>query len=270
MAIVNATPDSFYEGARSVGRTAGLERIAEAVEQGADIVDIGGVKAGVGPDVSVGEELDRVLPLVSEARSRWPDLVISVDTWRAAVAAEVCAAGADVINDAWGGADPDLVTVAADRGAGLVCAHTGGQRPRTNPHRVWWDDVVTDALATLTAAAEAAVAAGVLADGIVIDPAHDFGKNSRHSLALTRSIDRLAGTGWPVLVALSRKDFIGEALAAPPADRLDGTLAATAVSAWLGARVFRAHDVKATRRVLDVVAAIRGEADLASPRRGLV
>jgi len=270
MAIVNATPDSFYAPGRSPGVDAGLQRIAAAVEQGADIVDIGGVKAGVGASVSVAEELDRVLPLVTTARAQWPALVISVDTWRAPVGAAVCEAGADVLNDAWGGADPELAQVAARYGVGLVCAHTGGAAPRTNPHRVWWDDVVTEVAGSLDRAARAAVQAGVRPDAVVIDPAHDFGKNSRHSLALTRATDRLAATGWPVLVALSRKDFVGEVLDAPPEQRLEGTLAATAVCAWLGARVFRAHDVAHTRRVLDMVAAIRDERDVAVARRGLV
>jgi dihydropteroate synthase len=269
MAIVNATPDSFYDRGRDFGVVAGLARIADVVSQGADIVDIGGVKAAPGGEVSIDEELARTLPLVAAARDRWPELVISVDTWRAPAADALCAAGADVVNDSWGGADPGVAAVAARHGAGLVCAHTGGQSPRTRPHRVWYDDVVADAVTRLTALAAAALAAGVRPDGIVIDPAHDFGKNSRHSLQLTRATGELAATGWPVLLAMSRKDFIGEVLDAPPDDRLDGTLAATAVAAWLGARIFRAHDVMATRRALAVVAAIRGDLDLAVGRRGL-
>ena len=145
--------------------------------------------------------------------------------------------------------------MAAATGAGLVCAHAGGQQPRTRPHRVAYDDVVADVVATVTGLAERAVALGVRRDGVLIDPAHDFGKNTRHSLEVTRRLGELVATGWPVLVSLSRKDFVGETLDLPPDDRLEGTLAATAVSAWLGARVFRAHDVTATRRVLDTVAA---------------
>jgi dihydropteroate synthase len=117
--------------------------------------------------------------------------------------------------------------------------------------------------------AERAAALGVRRDGIVIDPGHDFGKNTRHSLTVTRELGRLVETGWPVLVALSRKDFVGETLDLPAADRLEGTLATTAVSAWLGARIFRAHDVRATRRVLDMVASIRGDRQPAVSRRGL-
>ncbi len=159
--------------------------------------------------------------------------------------------------------------MAAETGAGLVCAHAGGLAPRTRPHRVAYADVVADVVATVTGLAERAVAAGVRPDGILIDPAHDFGKNTRHSLEITRRLGELVATGWPVLVSLSRKDFVGETLDLPPDERLEGTLAATAVSAWLGARVFRAHDVAATRRVLDMVASIRGTRPPAATRRGL-
>jgi dihydropteroate synthase len=129
--------------------------------------------------------------------------------------------------------------------------------------------VVGDVVATVTRLADRAVSLGVRRDGILIDPAHDFGKNTRHSLELTRRLDALVATGWPVLVAVSNKDFVGETLDVPVDQRLEGTLAATAVSAWHGARVFRAHQVRATRRVVDMVAAIRGDRPPAVARRGL-
>ena len=269
MAIVNATPDSFFDRGRDFGTAATLDRIGHVVSEGADIVDIGGVKAGPGGDVDAAEELRRVLPVVEGARAQHPDTVLSVDTWRSEVADAVCRAGADVINDAWGAADPVLAATVASHGAGLVCTHAGGQVPRTRPHRVWYGDVVAETTAYLIGLAQTALAAGVRRDGIVIDPAHDFGKNSRHSLLLTRNTDVLAATGWPVLMSMSRKDFVGEVLDLPADDRLEGTLAATAVAAWLGARIFRAHDVTATRRVLQTVAAIRGDVDLAVGRRAL-
>ncbi len=269
MAIVNRTPDSFYDGGRNIALADALDAVARAVDEGADLVDIGGVRAGYGPTVDVAEELERVLPVVSAVRERFPDLAISVDTWRAAVAEQVVAAGADLINDTWAGADPEIVAVAARTGVGLVCSHTGGLGPRTDPHRVAYDDVVADVVTRVSTMADAAVAAGVRRDGILVDPTHDFGKNTRHSLELTRRLDELVATGWPVLVALSRKDFVGETLDLPAAERLEGTLAATAISAWHGARVFRAHDVRATRRVLDMVASIRGTRPPAVARRGL-
>jgi dihydropteroate synthase len=269
MAIVNRTPDSFYDGGRNLQLHAALESVARAADEGAHLVDIGGVRAGYGPAVDPAEELERVLPVVSAVREKHPALAISVDTWRAAVAQRVVAAGADLINDTWAGADPDLVPLAAATGAGLVCSHTGGLPPRTDPHRVAYDDVVSEVVAALRNAAEDAVAHGVRRDGILVDPTHDFGKNTRHSLQLTRRLDELVVTGWPVLVALSRKDFVGETLDLPVDERLPGTLAATAISAWHGARVFRTHDVRETRQVLDMVASIRGTRPPAVARRGL-
>jgi dihydropteroate synthase len=269
MAIVNRTPDSFYDRGATYGLGAALDAVDRAVAAGAGIVDIGGVKAGPGDEVDPAEELRRTAELVAAVRSAHPDLVISVDTWRAEVARVLAAEGADLLNDTWGGVDPALAPVAAEFGTGLICAHAGGLAPRTRPHRVAYEDVVADVVATVTGLAERAVAAGVRPDGIVIDPAHDFGKNTRHSLAVTRRLGELVATGRPVLVSLSRKDFIGETLDLPPDDRLEGTLAATAVSAWLGARIFRAHDVAATRRVLDTVASIRGTRPPAVARRGL-
>ncbi len=270
MAIVNRTPDSFFDAGATYDETAALDRVAQVVDEGASIVDIGGVKAGgTGEEVSVAEELRRTAPFVAEVRSRFPDLVLSVDTWRAAVAREVCAAGANLLNDTWSGADPALVEVAAEYDAGLVCSHTGGLPPRTDPHRVTYDDVVADVRVRVTELAERAVAAGVRRDAILIDPTHDFGKTTYHSLELTRRLDELVATGWPVLVALSRKDFVGETLDLPVDKRLAGTLAATAIAAWKGARVFRAHDVRETVEVLDMVASIRGTRPPAAARRGL-
>jgi dihydropteroate synthase len=269
MAIVNRTPDSFFDRGATFVEEDALRAVDAAVEAGAEIVDIGGVKAGPGEDVDAVEEIRRTVSTVAAVRSRHPDVVISIDTWRAEVATEAVAAGADLLNDTWAGADPTLAEVAAATGAGLVCSHAGGLAPRTRPHRVGFADVVTDVRATVTALADRAVSLGVRPDGILIDPAHDFGKNTRHSLALTDRLDELVDTGWPVLVALSNKDFVGETLDLPVTDRLAGTLAATAVSAWLGARVFRAHQVRETRQVLDMVASIRGHRPPAVARRGL-
>jgi dihydropteroate synthase len=239
------------------------------VEQGADIVDIGGVKAAPGTEVGVAEEIDRTAPFVAAVRDRYPDLVISVDTWRHEVGRAVCAEGADILNDAWGGWDPCLVEVAAAYGAGLICTHAGGLPPRTRPHRIAYPDVVADVVARTTALAGRAVAAGVPRDRVLIDPGHDFGKNTRHSLEVTRRLPELVSTGWPVLVSLSNKDFVGETLGVPLTERVTGTLATTAVCAWLGASVFRAHNVRETRQVLDMVSSIRGTRPPARTVRGL-
>ncbi|KAB1924389.1 MULTISPECIES: dihydropteroate synthase [Micromonospora] len=269
MAIINRTPDSFFDRGATYAADSALRAVERAVDEGAAIIDIGGVKAGPGADVDVAEEIRRTVDTIAAVRAAFPEVVISIDTWRAEVATEAVAAGADLLNDTWSGVDPALVRVAARTGAGLVCSHAGGLTPRTRPHRAAFTDVVADVVATVTGLAERAVAAGVRPDGILIDPAHDFGKNTRHSLEITRRLDELTATGWPVLVALSNKDFIGETLGLPVAERLEGTLAATAVSAWLGARVFRAHQVGPTRRVLDMVASIRGDRPPTATRRGL-
>lgn len=269
MAIVNRTPDSFYDKGATYPTDAALDRVDEVVGAGAQIVDIGGVKAAPGDDVDVAEEIRRTADFVATVRERHPGVVISVDTWRAAVAREVCAAGADLLNDAWGGVEPELAEVAAEHGVGLVCTHAGGQQPRTRPHRVAYDDVVDDVLRRTVGLAEAAVAAGVPREGVLIDPGHDFGKNTWHSLEVTRRLDEMVATGWPVLVSLSNKDFVGETLDVPLEERLVGTLATTAVCAWHGARVYRVHQVVETRQVLDMVASIRGARPPARTVRGL-
>jgi len=259
MGIVNRTKDSFYDRGATFAEQAALAAVDKLVAEGADIVDIGGVRAGAhGERVGADEELRRVIPVVEQVRERHPDLVISVDTWRHEVGRAACAAGADLINDTWAGADPRLAEVAAAYGAGMVCSHTGGAAPRTDPHRVRYLDVVAEVTAELVARAEHVVSLGVPAQGVLIDPTHDFGKNTWHGLALLRRLDELVATGWPVLMALSNKDFVGETLDADVADRVDGTLAATSVAAMAGARVFRAHEVGRTRKVVEMVASIQG------------
>ena len=257
MAVINRTPDSFFDRGATQEFGAALDAAGRAVAAGAEIVDIGGVKAGPGDEVGVAEEIRRVAGLVAAVRERHPGVVISVDTWRAEVADAVADAGADLLNDAWGGADPRLAEVAAAHGIGLVCSHAGGLTPRAGPHRPAYDDVTASVIEYVTAEAGRAVAAGVRPDRILIDPAHDFGKNTWHSLEVTRRLGELTGTGWPVLVAVSNKDFIGETLGAGATERGEGTIAALASSAWLGARAFRVHDVPAARRALAAVAGLR-------------
>jgi dihydropteroate synthase len=269
MAVVNRTPDSFFDQGAYLDDAAGMAAVDRAVAEGAAVVDLGGVRAGPGEEVSEDEEVRRVVPFVAAVRRRHPTLAISVDTWRAGVGRAACEAGADLLNDAWQGADPGLAVVAAEHGAALVCSHAGGLPPRTDPHRVAYDDVMADVVATVSGLADRALAAGVRADGILVDAAHDFGKNTYHSLEVTRRLDELVATGRPVLVAVSNKKFLGEVLDVDKDGRLEATLAATAISAWHGAHVFRAHQVAATRRVLDTVGAVRGTRAPAVSRRAL-
>ncbi|MBM7772041.1 dihydropteroate synthase [Actinokineospora baliensis] len=270
MAIVNRTRDSFYDRGATFAEPAALAAVDRAVAEGADIVDIGGVRAGShGEPVDSAEEARRVVPFVAAVRERHPDLVISVDTWRHEVGRAVCEAGADLINDTWAGADPRLAEVAAEFGVGIVCSHTGGAAPRTDPHRVRYGDLVGEVVTELVARAERMVELGVPREGVLIDPTHDFGKNTWHGLELLRRLDELVATGWPVLMALSNKDFVGETLDVSLDERVDGTLAATAVSAWAGAKVFRAHQVARTRQVVDMVAGIAGTRPPARVTRAL-
>ncbi|GIG28612.1 dihydropteroate synthase [Cellulomonas marina] len=284
MAVVNRTPDSFYAAARHTDGTVDAA-VDRAVAEGADLVDIGGVRAGRGPRVDVAEEVERVVPVLARVRRRHPDLLLSVDTWRAPVARAAADAGADLLNDTWAGWDPGVAEVAAERDLGLVVSHTGGARPRTDPLRVTYplaegapgdeaaadplDGVLQDVLRTLAAGARRAVDLGVHPRSVLVDPTHDFGKTTWHSLHLVRRTQALVGLGHPVLMALSRKDFVGESLGLPPEERLEGTLAATVLAAWWGARVFRTHDVRAARRALDMVAVLRGDRAPERTVRGL-
>jgi dihydropteroate synthase len=269
MAIVNRTPDSFYRPGASWDQVAAMDMVHVAVADGADILDIGGVPAKPGPEVTVTDEIRRVVPFIERVRAAYPDLVISADTWRHEPARAMCAAGADLINDTWSAWDPALAEVAAEFGAGLVCSHAGTLTPRTRPHRPAFTDVVADVLDRVLQLTEQALKAGVDADRIIIDPAHDFGKNTWQSLEITARLSELTATGWPVLLSASHKDFVGESLDAGLDDRLAGTLAVTSVGAWLGVRVFRAHDVKETRQALDMVASIKGDRPPSRAVRGL-
>ncbi|GLZ31921.1 dihydropteroate synthase [Lentzea sp. NBRC 105346] len=257
MAIINRTPDSFYDKGATYAEDEAMEAVHRVVDEGADIVDIGGVKAGPGNLVDAEEEIRRVVPFIARVRAAYPDLIISSDTWRSEVGRLACAEGADLLNDTWAGTDPKLAEVAAEFQAGYVCSHTGGITPRTRPHRVTFPDIVGSVLAETTTKAEEVARLGVPRKGILIDPTHDFGKNTWHGLELLRRASELAASGWPVLMALSNKDFVGETLGVELHERVEGTLVATAIAAVQGAAVFRAHEVARTRRVLETVARLQ-------------
>lgn len=269
MAIINRTPDSFYDKGATFAIERALDRADTVIAQGASIVDVGGVKAGPGDEVDPAEEIERVVPVIRGIRLRHPSIRISVDTWRADVAQTAIEAGADLINDTWAGYDPELVEVAGAHRVGYVCSHTGGAVPRTRPHRVHYDDVVADVIRETTALAERAVACGVPEELVMIDPTHDFGKNTFHGLELLRRVDELVATGWPVLMALSNKDFVGETLDRAVGERVAGTLAVTAWSAARGVAAFRVHEVAATLDVIRMTAAIQGHMPPINTVRGL-
>ncbi|MFW9180600.1 dihydropteroate synthase [Corynebacterium striatum] len=269
MAIVNRTPDSFYDKGATFAEDLAIERCSEVIKQGASIVDIGGVKAGPGEAVDAQEEIDRVVPTIAAAHERHPDVIISVDTWRASVAEAAIAAGATLVNDTWAGWDPELIEVAGQHKVGYVCSHTGGVTPRTRPYRVHFDGVVADVIAETTALAEKAATLGCPEELVYIDPTHDFGKNTFHGLELLRRIDEVVATGWPVLMALSNKDFVGETLDRGVGERVFGTLAATAWSAAHGVAAFRVHEVAETLDVIRMTAAIQGHMAPLNTTRGL-
>ena len=267
MAILNRTPDSFYDRGATYGFGAAVEAGERALAEGADWLDVGGVKAGPGRPVSEAEELDRVVPLVEALRER-TDAVVSVDTFRPGVARRALAAGADVVNDPSGLRDPAMAEVAAEAGAGLVVMHTGGP-PRTRPHRPAYADVVAEVRAFLADRAALARQRGVPAERLIVDPGHDFHKNTFHSLELTRRLAELADLGHPLLVALSNKDFVGETLDVGLDQRLEGSLAAAAFSVAAGASIVRVHEVQPTVRVVRMIEAILGRRPPAATRRGL-
>lgn len=254
MGILNRTPDSFYDK----GRYWDLDeffRLADVLAvDGADLLDIGGVKAGPGPEVSAEEEMDRVVPAIEALSARF-DVPLSVDTWRASVAREAYRAGAVVGNDISGFADPDYLLAAADAGATVVATHIrlGPRIPDPDPH---YDDVVADVAAFLLERAERARAAGLSDEQIVLDAGLDLGKTAVQSLELLRASDRLSALGFPLLLSASNKTFLGVMFGLEVGERAEATTAAHSIGVGLGCRILRAHDVRAARRVADSIAAV--------------
>jgi dihydropteroate synthase len=259
--ILNVTPDSFWDGGRHAGVDAALRHADLLVAEGADILDVGGesTRPGAVP-VDTAAEIDRVVPVVAALSRRFPDVPLSVDTVKAAVARAVLDAGAAILNDVSGlRLDPALGDVAASAGAGLILMHSRGGTADMARYDLadYCHDCVADIQNELATAVAAARAAGVPHDAIVVDPGLGFAKRTEHSLAVLASLDRIAALGYPVLVGPSRKRFIGEAVGGlPPEERLDGTVAACVVALLRGARLFRVHDVAPVRRALDFAAAV--------------
>lgn len=258
MAVINRTPDSFHDRGATFALDAAVAAALRAVEAGADWVDIGGVPFGRGPAVGEQEELDRVVPVVEAVAAASP-AIVSVDTTNAVVAAAAIRAGAGVINDTSGYWDPRMPEVVASGAAAVVLTHSL-HPPRSEPVEPVYADVVADVRAHLAALVERSRAAGIADDRIIVDPGHDLNKNTRHSLELIRRLPEIVSLGYPTLVALSNKDFIGETLDRPRGERVIGSVAAAVACVLAGARIVRVHDVRETVdavRMTEAVLALR-------------
>ncbi|MEY2419623.1 MAG: dihydropteroate synthase [Actinomycetota bacterium] len=254
MGILNRTPDSFYDRGEFWNFDAFLRLADQHVEAGADILDVGGVKAGPGPEVGEQEELDRVLPAIDALVQRF-DTPISVDTWRASVAKGAYELGAVMGNDISGFGDPEYLPAAAAAGATVIATHIR-LKPRVADPEPVYDDVVNDVAAFLVERAERALAAGVAPDRIVLDAGLDLGKTWQQSLALLRHSSELANLGYTLLLSASNKTFLGKLLDLEVGERRDASHAATALGVIGGCRIVRVHDVAGSRRVCDFLAAL--------------
>jgi dihydropteroate synthase len=268
MGIVNRTVDSFYERGRTFGLEAAAAAAGRAVAGGGEWLDLGAVPfSPLAAEVSEADEIDRLVPLIREIRAG-TDAVISVDTFRSAVARECLAAGADAVNDTSGLFDPGMAGVVAEAGATLVVTHSKAA-PREWFPRPAYDDVVDEVRAVLLDRVRRAQDGGVAPDRIVIDPGHDLNKNTHHSLELTRRLGELAGLGYPLLASVSNKDFIAETLGLPVDRLVEGTVAAVVLCVLQGARIVRVHDVAAVSAAVRLVEATLGWRPPEAPRHNL-
>lgn len=259
MAVINRTPDSFFDEGRTFALDRAVEAAITAAADGADWVDIGGVKFGPGPEVPTAEEIDRVVPVIA-ALARESDVVISVDTFRPEVAEAAIAAGASIVNDTTGIHDPRLADVVAASGATLVITHSLAT-PRQWYPRPHYGDVAGEIASFLQARIDFAISRGIPENRIIIDPGHDLNKNTAQTLELTRRMGEICALGLPTLAAVSNKDFIGESLDRPKNERLSGSIAAATVAVMLGARVVRMHAVRESVDAMRMVEAIMGWRD---------
>ena len=255
MGILNRTPDSFYDGGKYWAFDEFLRKAEQLVDEGADFLDIGGSKAGPGPEVTVAEEMERVVPAVEALRARF-DLPISVDTFRASVFDECCKVGADIGNDISGFADPEFLPVAARHGASVVATHVRIGPRMPDPEPVYPDGVRPAVVDYLRRRSDMALEAGIPRQRIMIDAGLDLGKNPAMSTELLRHSDDLVGIGFPVFLSASNKGFLGELVGVDVEDRREATFGAHALGIALGCRILRAHDVRGNRRLADTMSAV--------------
>lgn len=254
MGILNVTPDSFYDLGRYRSVESATDRAAEMEAEGADIIDVGGERAGPGDAVGINEEIGRVVPIIKKIRAR-SRVRISVDTYKPDVAAAAIGAGATMINSISGFDDPDMRDLAARSEVEIVIMHIQG-KPRVHQPNPTYGSVVAEVAAWLSARADLCIQAGVAADRIVTDPGPGFGKSSTHDLALLRNLRVLTAGSYPVMLAASRKSVVGHVLDLPAEERLEGSLATAAWAVLQGVRIVRVHDVRATVRTVRMVEAV--------------
>lgn len=267
MGVVNATPDSFSDGGDYNSLQARIDRALEVAELGAHVLDIGGQSAITGvPEISDAEEIDRVLPVLEGVRPH-TDAIISIDTYKPAVAEATLRAGADIINDISGVLAPELASIVAHHRAGMIVMHTRWKPKTKFDARHLYDDVeggvVADVIAFLTARMAMLRAAGITDDQIIVDPGPDFAKTAAQTVEVLRALPELTQLGRPILLALSRKDFIGVITGRPPRERLAGTLAAAAATTALApSSILRVHDIAEVREFLAVLDVLDGRAEI--------
>ena len=266
MGIVNATPDSFSDGGLHLDPDAAVARALRLAEEGADLVDLGGESTRPGaPAVPAEEEIRRVVPVIERLRARGFPLPISVDTWKGAVARAALAAGADLVNDVTGLADPELGRAVAEARAPVVLMHMRGT-PADMQSRAVYADVGAEVAAELRAALARADAAGIDRDRVILDPGIGFAKTAEQSVELLARVGELRALGRPLLVGPSRKSFIGKLTGAAVEDRLPGTLAAVVACVLAGVEFLRVHDVAPCRQAARIAAEIRNASARTGPR----
>ncbi len=254
MGVLNVTPDSFSDGGDFLDVEAAVSHAKQMALDGADIIDVGGESSRPGSDpVSKEEELQRVIPVI-ERLAEEVNVPISIDTYKPEVAEAALEAGASLVNDIGGLGDLNMVRVAAEHNVPVVLMHMQG-KPKTMQDDPQYDDVIKEILRLFEERIEVAKKAGV--KDIIIDPGIGFGKTLEHNLEILRRVEEFTGLGHPVLIGPSRKGFIGAITDLPVEERLEGTIAAVAISAWNGASIVRVHDVKECRRALQIVDAVK-------------
>ncbi|MHB1928595.1 MAG: dihydropteroate synthase [Acidimicrobiales bacterium] len=263
MGVVNASPDSFSDGGRYPTVEDRVALAGRLIAAGAHIVDVGGQSLVRGePELAPDEEARRVVPVIEGIARRWPEAWISVDTYKPAVAEEALAAGAHLVNDVSGLMHPEMASICARAGAALVVAHMDSRPKQLLAQPIHYDDIVDAVRRSLRAKLDQAVAMGVHPDAVILDPGPDLAKTPAQTIAVLRRVDELRDAGRPLLLPLSRKDFLGAILQRRPLGRDAGTLAAVALAAVAPGNIFRVHDVAAAADVLAVVDALTGRVEL--------